>query len=92
MNSYPTLTEAHAGCWFDGGRGIYIGLRVIEAAQDRGWDNGEYREGDFHTESEFYLEAWGAATDFLNSLAPEGFWLGCNESGDFGMWECEEEA
>lgn len=85
------LKPEHAGCWFDCARGIYIGEAVIKEAFAWGWKDEEGREIDYTVDGEFYHEATDAATDFLNTLAPEGFWIGSNENGDFGMWEIEED-
>jgi len=88
----PILTPDMAGCWFDCARGRYIGVAVIEEAQAFGWDGGGYSTEDFDADAEFYCEAWDAAEQYLNGLAPEGYWIGTTEwGGDFGMWEVEPE-
>ena len=85
-----TLNE---GCWFDGARGIYSGEAIIAEARELGWEwqKEEWEEADFNADSEHYHEAWDGALDYLASLAPEGFWIGPSDSGDFGMWKCEDE-
>lgn len=85
------LTAENAGCWFDCARGQYIGVEVIREAQCYGWDKGGYAEEDCTPDAEWYYEAWDAAEQYLNSICPDGFWIGNTESGDFGMWESEEE-
>jgi len=96
MQTYPKLEAKHAGCWFDGARGIYIGEAVIKEALAAGWSAEGYTEEEFkvHGEGvdpEAYQWATDAAEEFLASLAPDGFWIGSNENGDFGMWQIEAE-
>ena len=85
------LTPQDEGCWFDCARGIYIGEAVIDEAISRGFELTEGREVDATVEGEFYHETWDDAECFLDSLAPEGYWVGSTENGDFGMWRIEEE-
>lgn len=88
----PKLEPKHAGCWFDCARGIYIGGHVMRLALASGWKPKDLPEDYLSTEGEHYHELTDEATDYLQSLAPEGYWVGFSEhGGDFGMWECEEE-
>lgn len=102
QNTIETLTASAAGCWFDGARGIYIGEAVIAEAQAWGWNAkaAGYTERDLTVygyeedpkgDEEAYNWATDAAEEFLAGLAPEGFWVGFSEQGDFGMWESEED-
>jgi hypothetical protein len=82
------------GCWFDNSRGIYLGEAVIRAAEERGFkfelSVSDYSPVDL-THHDTYLEVWEEAENYLNELAPEGYWFGCNESGDVGVWEQNED-
>lgn len=85
------LKAEHAGCWFDCARGIYIGQEVIWEAQSYGWKpEGLDEETEVSPDMEFYHELTDEAEQYLNSICPTGYWIGSNENGDFGMWECEE--
>lgn len=90
---YEKITAAHEGCWFDCARGIYIGEAIIATAVDNGWDwkAAGYEEGDISPDSEHYCEAWDDAERFMGTLAPEGYWFGATENGDWGLWKVEEE-
>ena len=98
------FTALDAGCWFDSHRGQYIGEAVQDEADDRGWsgwftpcehDPGMYmscseHSGDFH--GVCYDEATQEAEDYLNDMAPEGFYFGSNpDSGDWGLWAIDED-
>lgn len=37
-------------------------------------------------DGDYYRDAGSSAEEYLDSLVPEGFWVGSNENGDFGMW------
>lgn len=93
---YMAYDASDEGCWFDSARGQYIGCAVIREAVSRGYDGwaAELAEDcdEDMADREDYFEAWDRAEGFLSDLAPDGYWIGSNESGDFGMWECEEEA
>lgn len=84
------MKEMPIGCWFDNNRGIYLGAAIIRAAVDRGFllepDLTAFSDVDLK-DHDYYLEVWEEAENFLNELAPEGYWFGCNESGDVGVWE-----
>jgi hypothetical protein len=86
------FTAQDSGCWVDGARGIYAGERVIFLARQHGWDPGsEWQESDFAVDSEHYDEAIDAAIDYLQPLAPEGYWFGFDEYGNgFGLWPSDE--
>lgn len=84
------LTPADAGCWYDSHRGVYIGLEVMRAAAERGWAAyADALESDDPTHYEYFCEGWESAEDFLNSMAPDGYWFGSNENGDCGLWLIE---
>lgn len=86
------LKPEHAGCWFDSARGIYIGAAVIQEAINMGWKPENLDPKDMTVDGEFYYEVTDEATEYLQSLCPEGYWIGFSEHyGDFGMWESESE-
>jgi hypothetical protein len=73
------------GVYFDSNRGIHMGKMIQEMAVEHGW------EGEpVNLDDEFYWEATQEAEDFLNELAPEGYYFGPSEQGDWGLWEIEE--
>lgn len=74
------------GCWFDSARGIHIGEEVIKLAVEYGFDP-EERVEDITPDHEFYYEIQENAEEYLNSLLPDGFHFGSNQSGDWGLWE-----
>lgn len=81
------ITPADAGCWLDGSQGWHNTYRVCQRAMDYGWLTGDaaerqavislierYSEGEQDIDlSESMSEASDDATDYLNSLAPEGY-------------------
>jgi len=80
------ITANMAGCWFDSASGIYTGEAVIDEAIARGFDpQTECPEAGW-ADYEYYHELWTEAEEFLGSLAPDGYCIGSNENGDFGMW------
>lgn len=101
-----TVREAEAsfGCWLDSARGVYIGEEVQKFAQDCGWEDElipcDHQRCDGlspdnqHEEIEhgdFYPEAAVDAEDWLNGvIAPEGYFFGHDESGDWGLWPTDE--
>lgn len=98
MTTKTTYGAKEAGCWFDGARGIYIGDAIIETAIEHGFPCPEeptkapsWQGGTTWTDSEYYHELTDEATEFLQQFAAEGFWFGCSEGGDYGLWPTEEE-
>ena len=90
------LSDANEGCWFDCSRGRYVGCGVIDAARSYGWDHRGYADvcaldDDERVDHDAYYEAWDDADQYLCSIAPEGFWIGATENGDYGMWPNDEE-
>lgn len=94
------FTEADAGCWLDSALGIYQGEEIQQIAIDSGMNAdvipthhieiivdrfcaADHTEKDHDT---FYHEATQNAEDYLNTLAPQDYYFGSNESGDWGMW------
>jgi hypothetical protein len=79
----PTITAADAGCWLDGAMGWHNTYRVIYVAQRYGFAldaDDETMVAEYavdHVESDADYEAVYAlsneATDYLQSLAPEGY-------------------
>jgi hypothetical protein len=82
------LTEADAGCWFDGARGwADIGQEVQEVAVGLGWA-GELLDASH----EWVGEAIDEAEAYLNDHhAPTGFYFGPSEAGDWGLWAIEND-
>lgn len=102
------ITPADAGCWLDGSQGWHNTYRVCERAMSYGWleDDPSDREAVNRLIEEFksddtgndagqvMSEAADDATDYLNSLAPEGYifvWdagelslMTEDEAGEFG--------
>jgi len=75
------------GCWVDNTRGIHMGETIQTWAKTYGW-NGE----QIGTDDENYDEATREAEDYLNSMAPEGYYFGYSDGmGDFGMWKSEDD-
>lgn len=89
-------TAKDAGCWVDGARGIYMGERVIFLARQWGWepDMSEWSEKDFTPDAddpEIYDAAIDAAEEYLNTIAPEGYYFGFDGDGaGFGLWARDE--
>ncbi|RMD52160.1 hypothetical protein D6827_00590 [Candidatus Parcubacteria bacterium] len=77
--------EPLRGWIFDSREGIYMGESVQSLAREFGW-SGEFASRD----SQYYLDAWTEAEEYLNSLLPEGYYFGYNDSGDFGLWKEDE--
>lgn len=86
-----TLTKTDEGCWVDCHLGIYIGEQVIHGAKEQGFNPGVPMPEDGWASHEHYTELWQEAEDYLNQFAPNGYWIGSNENGDFGMWESSAE-
>ena len=80
------LSPFDEGCWLDNCRGRYLGEELQRIAQNAGWE-GEYSSAD----EEEYDFAVQEAEDFMNTLAPEGYYFGYNFSGDWGLWRIEED-
>lgn len=78
------ISTEYAGCWLDSARGIYIGETIQEIATQYGWIGQPLDVND-----EFYFDAICEAEEYLNGLAPEGYFFGTNESGDWGLWEIQ---
>jgi len=89
------------GCWLQTRDwGISLGEAIIKLAIEHGWlpfdlgynihdlevDTAKYDDEGIH-----YHDCWNDAEQFLANLAPEGYWIGSNENGDFGMWEVEQD-
>jgi hypothetical protein len=62
---------------FSEDRGWKLGEAVIDTAKEYGFDAGDYTSA----EDEYYNETWDEAKEYLNALAPEGFYF--YQDGDF---------
>lgn len=80
------ITEDMAGCWLDGHMGYHNHYRVVDLAQEYGWtiSDGDqsmverYRRNPHDDDGAYdaMLDQGGLvdkATEYLDSLAPEGF-------------------
>jgi len=87
------FTPLDQGCYFDSARGRYIGEAVIEFAESIGfaYELEDNRETQI-AEHEHYHEIWDEAETFLNNLAPEGYYFGSSEAGDWGLWKVVDDA
>lgn len=90
------FTPNEAGCWYDGARGRYIGASVIASALFHGWSGYGYRKvtnlyDEEMADHDLYCETWDKAEEYMNKLAPDGYWFGSSEGGDWGLWKNEEE-
>lgn len=80
------MPDFSPGCYFDGARGRFIGEAVQTLASDYGWEGPKVTADD-----EGYEYSWSEAEDFLNEKAPDGYFFGSNDGGDWGLWKMEEE-
>jgi len=77
--------DCEQGCYFDGSRGVYMGLDIQKLAESKGWtpDEGiitDHKHEDYH-------EVMQEAEDWLNEFVViEGCYWGYNDYGDFGLW------
>lgn len=81
------LSEDDAGPWIDSSRGIYMGVEIQKIAQERGWEGAQVLD----PKDEVYFDASHDAEDYLQSIAPDGYYFGTSEQGDWGLWRFEEE-
>jgi hypothetical protein len=104
---FKKFGQAEVGCFFDGARGRYIGVAVIDFAEEHGFDISELIEEyaqlcdreqgsaptweEFLADHEYYHELWDDAENHLNTLTEDGFWFGGSEHGDWGLWEAERD-
>lgn len=95
-----TWTQADAGCYIDGARGIYMVDRIVEIAEDHGFKVEGCDDDHSHTAGDGSYTSWAAcefadeiadeATDHMNEAAAvDGFYWGFND-GDWGLWRCRE--
>jgi len=72
------------GAWIESSDPTIIGDKIQQYAKKFGWD------GDIKNSAEdgFY-DAVQEAEEFMNTKAPQGYFFGTNEDGDWGMWEGE---
>jgi hypothetical protein len=77
-------TEVTIGCWIDGGLcNVPTGnTRVVSIAES----HGHSPQPAYGASEESLHEEAVTAEDFLNGLAPDGYWIGWND-GDFGLWQ-----
>jgi len=85
------LTEDYAGCWFDCARGRYIGEEVIDVAESMGMEITPEDQCNRTVDGEYYHELWDEAEEYMQQFAPDDYYFGSNEAGDWGLWEIEEE-
>jgi hypothetical protein len=97
---FKKFGQDEVGCYADGARGRYIGVVVIEMAEDHGFDIADLLEEfaqvcdceqadaptweEFLADHEFYHDTWDAAENYLNGLTEEGYYFGTSEGG--GDW------
>lgn len=81
------LSEDEAGPWVDASRGIYMGVEIQRIAQERGWEGAQVLD----PKDETYFDAAHDAEEYLQSVAPDGYYFGTSEQGDWGLWKFEEE-
>jgi len=87
-----TEAKAYTGCWLDGHKGQYIGEDIIIEAEGFGFKVPAEYQKDRKVEGEWHWELVDLAESWLNEhVAPEGWWFGTNESGDWGLWRVEED-
>lgn len=89
------------GLLFCSALGKYMQPRIVALAMEHGFDSGlpigevkeafSYSTEDDVTDGDDWLEVVAEAETYLEDYAPEGFWAGYTEDGDFGVWECEKE-
>ena len=98
-NSPHTLTPDNAGCWIDCAEGTYVGQRIIGIAKQYGFKI-KPEDEKYVTFSEALLQDDGAeqhqwladeAEEYMQELAPEGFYFGSSDQGDWGLWELNDE-
>lgn len=82
------ITPDMEGVWLDGSQGRYIGKAVQEIAIDNGWKGEPVLDPDNYEEYDY---AFDAAEDYLNTLAPEGFYFSSMD-GDWGLWKIEDDS
>lgn len=84
--SSKSIPPDEAGCWLDCARGIYIGEEIQTTAASYGWT-----DEPASVDSDEYHDATQEAEDYMNTLAPEGYYFGSTENGDWGLWEITED-
>jgi hypothetical protein len=78
--------DKYEGCWIDSSNGSYIGEEVQKIARYYGKKGRIIKNG-----SNIYNDAWDEAEEFLNKIAPKGYYFGNNpDTADWGMWNIEE--
>ena len=82
----PKFFPHDEGPYIGAHEGRYQGEKIIQMALAVDWDGETYTEEDFSADSENYDEATQAAEDYLNTLAPKGFYFGSTEALDWGLW------
>lgn len=96
-----TYKATDAGSYVNGAHGIYVTDAVVQFARDHGATlidpcaEGEHGQSCFDSEfagCEFVGEIEDDADSFMNEKyhVADHYW-GRNESGDWGLWSCEEE-
>jgi hypothetical protein len=96
-----TITADQAGCWLDGAMGWHNTYRVIDLALSYGWLDDDRPAQDAATaDSMAYYQARGCpdddltdrihgladdATDYLQSLAPDGYTFTW-DAGELCLW------
>lgn len=99
-----TISPSDAGCWLDSARGWTTYPAIIDIACGTYWfelpEDVKTAWASFATDQhDDWLEFWrdrddmhdvcDMAESYLNTLAPEGYYFGTSEQGDWGLWAIE---
>ena len=97
----PVYTLEDCGCYVDGSRGIYATDEIVSFARSHGAEIDLHACLTPHAESCFKSEFAGCefageyedeADAFMNErFAVDGASWGRSESGDWGLWACDED-
>jgi hypothetical protein len=87
-----SITAKDAGCWVDSAWGHdEMFKRILKIAEYFGYKDTTTEEEKY---SDYWLEIqdsiWDECEEFLNFLAPDGFYFGSSEQGDWGLWPIED--
>ena len=82
-----TFAEDDAGPWFESAHGVMIGGEIQKLAEQHGWTGPTVLD----TEDEQYFSQSKEAEDFMQQLAPGGYYFGMSDEGDWGLWKLTPE-
>ena len=93
-----TITEADAGTWLSGSMGWHNTYRVIDVARDYGFAVSpedmqavrRYADGDLSDQTDTVFDLSAEATDYLQTLAPEGYAFDW-DAGELNLIKIDEE-